>query len=157
MRDLSAFPDSQFDIVWQVYSINFVPSVEPVFREVARVLKPDGIYFVQFHNPFIQSLDNDAWNGEAYPLKGLYLDGEDMSHSFPHWDVEQPDGTTVRLAGPHEFRHTLSTVLNTLVGYGFILLGLWEWIRNDENPEPGSWAHFTQIAPPYLSTFWRRK
>jgi len=156
MRDLSAFADHSFDVVWQVYSINFVPSVEPVFREVARVLKPGGIYFVQFHNPFIQSLDNDAWNGEAYPLKGLYLDGEDMSHSFPHWDVEQPDGTTVRLAGPHEFRHTLSTVLNTLVGYGFILLGLWEWIRNDENPEPGSWAHFTQVAPPYLSTFWRR-
>jgi SAM-dependent methyltransferase len=157
MRDLSAFADHTFDVVWQVYSINFVPSVEPVFREVARVLKPGGIYFVQFHNPFMQSLDNDAWNGEAYPLKGLYLDGEDMSHSFPHWDVEQPDGTTVRLAGPHEFRHTLSTVLNTLVNSGFILLGLWEWMRSDENPEPGSWAHFTQVAPPYLSTFWRRK
>jgi SAM-dependent methyltransferase len=157
MRDLSAFADHTFDVVWQVYSINFVPSVEPVFREVARVIKPGGIYFVQFHNPFIQSLDNDAWNGEAYPLKGLYLDGEDMSHSFPHWDVEQPDGTTVRLAGPHEFRHTLSTVLNTLVNSGFSLLGLWEWTRSDENPEPGSWAHFTQVAPPYLSTFWCRK
>jgi hypothetical protein len=80
-----------------------------------------------------------------------------MSHSFPHWDVEQPDGTTIRLVGPHEFRHTLSTVLNTLVSNGFILLGLWEWIRGDENPEPGSWAHFTQVAPPYLSTFWQRR
>ena len=157
MRDLSAFADSTFDVVWQVYSINFVPSVEPVFREVARVLKPRGIYFVQFHNPFVQSLDDNAWNGESFPLKGLYLDGEDMSHSFPHWDVEQSDGTTVRLAGPHEFRHTLSTVLNSLVNNGFILLGLWEWIRSDENPEPGSWAHFTQVAPPYLSTFWKRR
>jgi SAM-dependent methyltransferase len=157
MRDLSAFADSTFDVVWQVYSINFVPSVEPVFREVGRVLKPGGIYFVQFHNPFVQCLDEEVWNGEAYPLKGLYLDGEDMSHRFPHWDVEQPDGTTVRLAGPHEFRHNLSTVLNTLVNQGFILLGLWEWMRGDENPEPGSWAHFTQVAPPYLSTFWRKR
>ena len=157
MRDLSAFADSTFNVVWQVYSINFVPFVEPVFREVARVLKPGGIYFVQFHNPFVQSLDDSSWNGESYPLKGIYLDGEDMSHSFPHWDVEQPDGTTIRLVGPHEFRHTLSTVLNTLVSNGFILLGLWEWIRGDENPEPGSWAHFTQVAPPYLSTFWKRR
>jgi hypothetical protein len=112
---------------------------------------------VQFHNPFIQSLDNDTWNGEAYPLKDRYLDGEDLTRLFPHWDVKQPDGSTVRVASPHEFRHTLSTVLNTLVGCDFILLGLWEWARSDENPEPGSWAHFTQVAPPYLSTFWRRK
>jgi SAM-dependent methyltransferase len=157
MRDLSAFSDSSFDVVWQVYSINFVPSVEPVFREVARVLKPGGIYFMQCANPFVQGVDEGGWNGESYPLRSLYLDGEDMTASFPHWDVEQPDGTTVRLAGPHEFRHTLSTVLNSLVSNGFILLGLWEWMRNDENTEPGSWAHFTQVAPPYLSTFWQRR
>jgi SAM-dependent methyltransferase len=156
MRDLSAFADASFDIVWQVYSINFVPSVKPVFREVSRVLKPGGIYFVQFHNPFTQSLDDDAWDGEAYPLKARYLDGEDLTLLFPHWDVNQPDGSRVRLPSPHEFRHTLSTFLNALVGCGFILLGLWEWMRSDKDPEPGSWAHFTQIAPPYLSTFWRK-
>ena len=54
MRDLSMFPDDHFDLVWQPYSINFVPSVEPVFREVARVLKPGGIYYLSFANPFVQ-------------------------------------------------------------------------------------------------------
>jgi len=157
MRDLSAFADATFDLVWQVYSLNFVPSVKPVFREVARVLQPGGIYFVQFHNPFTQSLDNESWNGEAYPLKDRYLDGADLTFLFPNWDVEQQDGSTVRLDSPHEFRHALSTVLNTLVSSGFNLLGLWEWMRSDKDPEPGSWAHFTQIAPPYLSTFWQRK
>lgn len=156
MRDLSAFADAIFDIVWQVYSINFVPSVEPVFSEVARVLKPGGIYFVQFHNPFVQGVDEEAWDGESYPLKGIYQNGEDMTNIFPHWDVEQPDGSTVRLAGPHAFRHTLSAVMNSLAGNGFTFLGLWEWMRDDKNPEPGSWAYFTQVAPPYLSTFWRR-
>lgn len=156
MRDLSAFPDDTFDLVWQNYSINFVPSVEPVFREAARVLKPGGIYYVAFANPFVQGVDDNGWNGASYPLKELYRDGADMTVIFPHWDVEQPDGSTVRLPGPHEFRHTLSTVLNTLVGNGFILLGLWEWTRSDQNPEPGSWAHFTQVAPPYLMTFWER-
>lgn len=155
MRDLSIFPDDTFDVVWQVYSVNFVPAVESVFREVARVLKPGGIYFVQFANPFIQAVDEEAWDGHAYPLTGFYVDGEDLAERFPHWDVAQPDGSTVKLASPHEFRHTLSTVLNTLAKDGFIFLGLWEWIRSDENPTPGTWAHFTQIAPPYLSTFWR--
>ncbi len=155
MRNLSVFPDQSFDIVWQVYSINFIPSVTPVIQEVARVLKPGGIYLLQFANPFVQGVDDDAWDGQAYPLNAPYIDGEDLTARFPYWDVDQPDGTSLRLDSPHEFRHTLSTVLNTLVGNGFILLGLWEWLRPDVNPAPGSWAHYTQVAPPYLETFWR--
>lgn len=155
MRDLSQFAENAFDIVWQVFSLNFIPSVTPLFQGVQRVLKPEGIYFVQFANPFIQSVDDAGWDGKAYPLKGRYLDGEDLTAQFPHWDVTQPDGSTVKVDSPHEFRHTLSTLLNTLVSNGFMLLGLWEWIEKEDNPEPGSWAHFTQIAPPYISTFWR--
>ncbi len=37
MRDLSVFETSHFDIVWQPYSLNYSPTVESVFREVARV------------------------------------------------------------------------------------------------------------------------
>jgi len=155
MCNLSEFTDNQFDIVWQVYSINFVPSVEPVFQGVRRVLKPGGIYFLQFANPFTIGIDEERWDGKAYSLNYLYLDGEDLSERFPHWDVDQPDGSKVKLASPHEFRHTLSTVMNTLVKDGFIFLGLWEWMRHDENPEPGSWAHFTQAAPPWFDSFWR--
>ena len=154
MRDLSVFPANSFDIVWQVYSLNFVPSVEPVFSGVARILRPGGIYFLQFANPFVHAVD-DVWDGHAYPLHYPYIDGEDLTQYFPDWDVTQPDGTIVKLPGPHEFRHTLGTVMNTMVSHGFIFLGLWEWMRGDENPEPGSWPHFTQVAPPYLETFWR--
>jgi SAM-dependent methyltransferase len=157
MRDLSAFAADTFDVVWQNYSINFVPSVEPVFHEVRRVLKLGGIYFLAFHNPFVEGVDDESWTGKAYEIKSLYREGEDITDTVPDWDVEQPGSATVRLPGPHEFRHTLSTVMNTLVQNGFSLLGLWEWMRSDENPEPGSWAHFTQVAPPYLMTFWKKK
>jgi SAM-dependent methyltransferase len=155
MRDLSIFGDNQFDIVWQVYSINFVPAVGSVFRGVRRVLRPGGIYFVQFANPFTHAVDETRWDGQAYPLSGRYQDGEDLSERFPTWDVEQADGTVKVLPGPHEFRHTLSTLLNTLTGNGFVLLGLWEYMELDPDPAPGSWAHFTQSAPPWFSTFWR--
>ena len=157
MRELSIFPDDQFDIVWQIYSLNFVPKVEPVFMGVQRVLQPEGIYFLQFANPFIIGVDEEKWDGKAYQLNSPYIDGEDLSNLFPDWDVEQPDGTTVKCQSPHEYRHTLSTVLNRMVENGFTLLGLWEWMLNNENPVPGSWEHFTQVAPPYLSTFWKLK
>jgi SAM-dependent methyltransferase len=155
MRDLSIFPGNQFNIVWQVYSINFVPSVEPVFREVRRVLEPGGIYFLQFANPFAIGIDEEKWNGKSYPLNSLYIDGEDLSEHFPDWEVEQPDGSKLKRISPHLFRHTLGTILNGMTGNGFVLLGLWEWMKNENNPEPGSWAHYTRVIPPWFSTFWR--
>ncbi len=157
MRDISILPDTHFDIVWQTYSINFVPSIEPVINGVRRVLKQDGIYFLMFANPFTMAVDDGKWNGQSYPLNGFYIDGEDLFGKFPTWDVTQPDGSSIKCDSPHEFRHALGTVLNTMVVNGFSLLGLWEWIRQDENPPAGSWPYFTQIAPPYFSTFWRLK
>lgn len=155
MRDLSVFGASHFDVVWQPYSLNYSPTVEPVFREVARVLTADGIYLVTFANPFTQAADDDSWDGEGYRLRGLYTDGEDVSRYFPTWDVEQPDGSVVTVDRPHEFRHNLSTMLNALVQNGFVLLHLKEWMRDAEPLEPGSWPHFTQAAPPYLDSFWQ--
>jgi SAM-dependent methyltransferase len=155
MRDLSVFPNNTFDIVWQPYSINFIPSVEPVISEAARVLQPGGVYYLSFANPFVHSLDDEAWNGKAYPLHRPYTDGEELSQYFPHWDVDQPDGSRIKLDSPHEFRHNLSTVLNTMAQNGFIFVHLREWIHPDENPEPGSWAHFTQVAPPWFDSFWQ--
>jgi len=155
MRDLSMFDADSFDVVWQPYSLNYSPVVEPVFREVARVLRPDGIYEVTFANPFTQALDDDSWDGEGYRLRGPYTDGEDVRRYSPIWEVEQSDGSVIAVDRPHEFRHNLSTVLNALVQNGFVLLHLQEWSRQADPLEPGSWPHFTQFAPPWFDSWWR--
>ena len=149
-------PDNAFDIVWQVYSINFVPSRGGMFFAGSGACSsPVGFTSSNLPIPSSMAVDDQAWDGKAYALNAPYLDGEDITIRFPHWDVPQEDGTSLKLLSPHEFRHTLSTVLNTLAGLGFSLIGLWEWQKLDENPEPGSWAHFTQIAPPWFSSFWQ--
>jgi SAM-dependent methyltransferase len=155
MRDLSQFPDDSFDLVWQPYSVNFVPSITSVTQGVARVLKSGGIYYLGFANPFVHTVDDEAWDGNAYPLNRPYIDGEDTSQYFPHWDVWREDGSMVKVDSPHEFRHTLSTVLNNMAHNGFVFLHLQEYMLKDENPEPGTWAHFTQVAPPWFDSFWR--
>ncbi|MCH7802206.1 MAG: class I SAM-dependent methyltransferase [Chloroflexi bacterium] len=150
MRDLSRFAPDSFDIVWQAHSINFVPDVREVFRQVARVLKENGIYRLHCTNPFTHSIIDDKWNGKGYELKDAYVDGE-IKYPDPHWDVKGYDGENHRIVGPREFRHTLSTLVNGLIENGFTLNGLWEDTSDQPNPEPGSWEHFKSVAAPWIT------
>jgi len=43
MRDLSAFADGRFDLVFNPVSNLFCPDLSPVWRECFRVLRPAGI------------------------------------------------------------------------------------------------------------------
>jgi SAM-dependent methyltransferase len=146
MRDLSRFEDNSFDLVWNGFSINFVPDTAPVFAEVRRVLRSGGLYHLNWANPFSGAIDETDWAGEGYLLKRPYVDGE-WTWDDMHWDIEQTDGTTQRVPGPREFNHTLSTVVNGLIQRGFILKGLWEEELGDPRAAPGTWEHLKSLAP----------
>ena len=159
MRDLSRFVDASFDIVWQPYSINFVPDVRPVFAGAARVIKPGGFYTVMWHNPFSQGVDDAQWTPEhGYPLKWPYTDGEIAPTIFKsaNWTFETESGERREVEGPREFRHTMRTFLNSLIASGFGIRCFSEHLTWDDNPEPGSWEHYKSVAPPYL-TVWTVK
>ena len=152
MRDLSRFDSDAFDIVWHAHSLNFVPDARGVFREVARVIRPGGLYRVHCANPFVHGV-SDTWSGEAYLLKLPYDDGLEVDLDDPYWEFEGTDGEPKRIMGPREFRHSLSSLVNGLIEQRFAILGVWEGSRDEPNPEPGTWEHFKSIAPPWL-TFW---
>jgi ubiquinone/menaquinone biosynthesis C-methylase UbiE len=154
MRDLSVFGRNQFDIVWQAYSINFVPDIRPVIAEVARVLRLGGTFRIEFMNPFTGGIDERDWSGAGYPLRRRYGDGE-MRWTDDAWDVEQADGSTLRVTGPREFSHTLSTFINTLVANALHIVGFWEVQTLDPDAAPGTWEHYKAIAPPWLTIYCR--
>lgn len=104
-------------------------------------------------NPFTQTVDDEAWNGKAYPLTHPYVDGFDISTLYPHWDVEDVNGGLRKIESPKEFRHTLSTLINCLIASVFMLTHMQEIGNTNVNPEPGNREHFRSIAPPYL-LFW---
>ncbi|MFQ5795764.1 MAG: class I SAM-dependent methyltransferase [Candidatus Bipolaricaulia bacterium] len=152
MRDLSRFETAAFDIVWHAHSLNFVPDARTVFREVARVLRVDGLYCLHCHNPFTHGVDDEQWDESGYRLKYPYTDGE-IDLDNPYWDFEGGDGTRKRIKGPREFRHTLSTLLNSLIERGFVILAAWEETGDEPDPEPGTWGHFMAVTAPFL-IFW---
>lgn len=157
MRDLSAFRDSSFHIVWHAHSLGFVPESPRVIAEVSRVLRNRGIYRLYYTNPYVHGAW-DRWNGTGYLLSEPYVDGGEVGYEDNRWDVAQPDGTQRKVPGPKEYRHSLATVVNGLVSHGFVILALRETCREPEEDgaaraalRPGSWEHFVSVAPPFLT------
>lgn len=161
MRDLSMFEDGEFDIVYQPYSINYVMETTKVFDEVARIIKPGGIYHLMFHNPFVHGSwkdgcwgskwnKTDLWNGKGYPIWQPYNDGYKIKTIDPSWNFSNTEGKKMKLESPQEFKHTLSTVLNGLAERDFKLLRFKEEKGQDFDSEPGTWEHYISVAPPWF-------
>lgn len=157
MRHLDDFATAGFDLVYHAYSINFVPDVAPVLAGVARVIRPGGLYRIEWANPFVQMVDSERdWDGSGYVMRHEYIDGREATELYPTWTIDEEDGGIRELASPREFVHTLSTMINTLAANGFVILRASEDAGNRGSAAlPGSWEHFKRIAPPYL-TLWAR-
>jgi 2-polyprenyl-3-methyl-5-hydroxy-6-metoxy-1,4-benzoquinol methylase len=154
MRDLSCFEKTAFDIIYQAYSLGFVPDVRTVFEQVARVLRAGGIYYFNCANPFFIGLSERDWNGEGYTLKYPYLDGAEITYEDQEWVYDRSQ-TNEPIHSPREYRHTLSTLIGGLVEQSFVILHVSDYTNFYPNSkaEPGSWDHFVSIAPVWLS-FW---
>jgi SAM-dependent methyltransferase len=156
MRDLSALADAAFDVVWQPYSINFVPDARAVFRQVARVIRPGGLYHLQCANPFAAGLTTADWTGEGYALRQPHIDGAAVRYDDEAWvQGAGADRPQAPVPGPREFRHILSTIVNGLAELGFALRrasDLWS-LHPDPAATPGSWDHLQSVIPLWLA-FW---
>jgi SAM-dependent methyltransferase len=149
MKDLSAFPGASFDLVWQNHSLLFVDAPEPVFREVARVLRPNSTYVTSTMHPFAFALYG-TWMTAGYYPREYFREGPTDFGDGGWWDV---DGVRVH-APTMEFAHTISRLVNGLADAGLIVDGLWERPRWDAPPEPdpvpGSDEHVESLVPAYL-------
>ena len=150
MQDLSRFADNSFDIVWHPYSINFVPDAVAVIRGVSRIIRPDGFYHLQFSNPF-WSMEPEEWTPQGYPIKQPYQTGQKLEFADSLWTFTDDKGNEQAVEGPHEFMHTYSMMVNTLIQSGFVILAMEEWPEGDAQADPGSWDHFVTILPPFVT------
>jgi len=151
MRDLSVYENEAFHIVFQPYSINYVPDPLPVFEGAARILKAGGMYVLELGNPFSLGLNERDWDGQGYPLRLEYRGGGEIPD--PLWTFTGSDGAETTIPGPRTFRHTLSGVINPLARLGMHLERIEEVATGDIQARPGSWDHMVAVAPPWM-TLW---
>jgi SAM-dependent methyltransferase len=157
MRDLSALSPAAFDLVYQPFSIGYVPDATVVFAQVARVLRPGGIYFLACDNPFFCGMSATDWNGEGYVLKAPYQDHALYISPDPEWVYARSTKPLPAVREARLYRHTLANTLNSLLSLGFALLHVSDskHIYPDAAAIPGSWDHFVAYAPVYLG-YWLR-
>ncbi len=120
MRDLSAFPDRSFALVFHPCSNAFVPDVRPVWREAFRVLRPGGVLLAGFTNPIEYLFDAVAYErGELV-----------VRHQIPYSDVTDatPEERAQREANgdPLAFGHTLEDQVGGQLDAGFVLTAMFE-------------------------------
>ena len=71
MDDLTALANAAFDIVIHPVSSCYVPDMAPVYREVARVTRPDAIYISQHKQPVSLQANVESTGGAYHCRKRI--------------------------------------------------------------------------------------
>jgi SAM-dependent methyltransferase len=141
---LDILESASFDLVIQPVSACYLPDVRLMYSEVARVLRPGGVYLVQHKQPTSMRLQTSE-NGK-YVLDQLAIE------AGPLPIVKADDGVAhpTREPGTIEYAHSLQTLIGELCRAGFLIANFAEPTRADAFAPFGSAEHRACFAPPYF-------
>jgi len=146
MDDLSELADESFDIVHQPVSTCYVPHITDTYREVARVLRKNGLYISQHKQPTsLQIVDRDR--------RDRYVLGVEYYHTGP---LPAVNDTSYREEGANEYVHRWEQLIGDLCRAGFVLEDLVEPSRADPKARPGHFRHRGRFTAPYVRLKARR-
>ncbi len=147
MEDLSMIENDSFDIVIQPVSTCYVPDVRPVFDEVARVTRADGIYISQHKQPA-------SLQSSIQPGRDGYFWTAITNPQRPLPSVKTTN--LVREPGTIEFSHSWQSLIGEMCRAGFLIADLIEPDHADLSAAPGSFEHRSCFIPPYVRVLAKR-
>jgi SAM-dependent methyltransferase len=117
MRNLSAFADGSFDMIFHPVSNLFCPEIRPVWRECHRVLRPGGMLLAGFMNP-----DEFIWDFQLKDDLGVLK----ARYSLPFADADLDPAEREAIFGadsPYEYSHTMDDQIGGQIDAGFVITG----------------------------------
>lgn len=146
MDDLAAFPTAEFDLVIHPVSTCYVPDILAVYRAVARVTRPGGLYISQHKQP-------TSLQAESIPSPHGYELREPYYRSGP---LPPVTGSLHREAGTLEYLHRWEDLIGGMCRAGFVIEDLAEPLHAVRDATRGSFAHRSQYVAPYVRIKARR-
>lgn len=147
MDNLSMLASDGFEVVIQPVSTCYAPDLAAVYREVARVTAPGGLYISQHKQPA-------SLQGEVSPSARGYTLTEPYYRTGPL--PPAMEGLQHREGGTVEFLHRWSELLGGLCRAGFVIEDLVEPRHEDPLAEPGTFGHRCRFLPPFVTVKARR-
>lgn len=155
LHNLRSLREAAFDIVIQPVSMNYVSQPRGVYCEVARILKPGGLYVVQNKQPVaLQIVASGSTPGTTQP--GHYVLTSQQGLGLPVCSDSTP-ADPMRERETIEYPHSLETLLGELCRAGFVIEDFCEPCRGDAWALPGTLPHRALFIPPYLRIKARRE
>jgi SAM-dependent methyltransferase len=145
MADLSIFVDASFDLIFHPVANVFVPDIEPVWRECARVLKPGGRLLAGFMNPSFFWFDHDDIEKTGQLVVKFPLPYSDLTSQAP----AQRDAL-IAANRTLEFGHSLNNQIGGQLKAGLVITGFYEDDWSDEA------TPLNRFGPMYISTLARK-
>ncbi len=140
MEDLSLLPEASFDLVHQPVSTCYVPKVDVVFGEIAKVMKDGGIYISQHKTPTSLQVTHRTDRNQ-------YVIGREYYHEGP---LPTGEDTSYREAGTMEYLHRWEELVGGLCRAGFMIEDLVEPYRADPSAAVGHFKHRGCYIAPYV-------
>lgn len=142
MRDLSAFEDESFDLIFHPISNLYIPDIGKVWAECFRVLRKGGKLLSSFYNPVVFVFDRSpelARRGLMKPVFTLpYADITDL-------EAEEIDKKLARNEA-FVFGHSLAEQINGQLEAGLMLTGF------DEAFQPAPRFLIDKYMPTFIAT-----
>ena len=147
MDDLRELSDQSFDVVHQPVSTCYIPDLVPLYAEVARVLRDDGIYISQHKQPFSLQISH---RNERHQ----FVVGVEYYHRGP---LPKQIDRSYRESGAAEYLHRLEDLIGGLVRSNMILEDFREPVRADYKANVSHYGYRGRFIPPYLRMKARRR
>lgn len=129
MTEMLPFEDDRFDVVVNPVSFCYVREVQPIFYEVARVLRPGGVYLAGFDTGYNYVVDTN----EQRIVRGLPYDPIAYPQLLEEADADE-DGV--------QFSHTVGELLHALLRAGLMI----DDVYDDVNGE----GHLSELGIPTM-------
>lgn len=141
MDHLGMLSDGEFDLVIHPVSTCYLPSLDRLFPEVARVTRSGGLYISQHKQPINLQASLSTFTGQ-YVVEHAYYDPSPVPPATEPSKLREPN--------TREFAHSWQAILGGICRSGFQIADVAEPFHAKSDSLPGSFGHRCHYIAPYI-------